>query len=67
MPYTSQNGSASIAVESCGGELPDLIATCRQAMLADFIPGSDPGLCVVERDKVSAVVRVGRALVSGVS
>ena len=32
-----------------GAELERLISLLRTEMLADFIPGSDPGLCVAER------------------
>jgi hypothetical protein len=56
VPYTSQNGSASIALEPVSGSLPELIATCRRVMQEDFIEGSDPGLCLVERERVSAAV-----------
>lgn len=53
VPYTSHNGSASLLFE---GEGPDgLFAALRAGMLADFIVGSDPGLCVVET--VTAAVR----------
>lgn len=47
IPYTSHNGSASIALESCSESgIDELISLCRQTMLDWFIPGSDPGLCV---------------------
>lgn len=47
IPYTSHNGSASIAFETCNESgIEELISLCRQTMLDWFIPGSDPGLCV---------------------
>lgn len=47
VPCTTKNGSASIALESLGPRnLTQLAEKCRAFMLADFIEGSDPGLCV---------------------
>ena len=47
IPYTSKNGSASIVFESSDAAcLMDLIELCRTVMQKEFIPGSDPGLCV---------------------
>lgn len=56
IPYTSKNGSASIAFETPADDPPQsraaaddvraLTEICRQVMRAWFIPGSDPGLCV---------------------
>jgi hypothetical protein len=47
VPFTSQNGSASIQLPR-GGEMPraELIATVREEMRAFFVEGSDPGLAV---------------------
>ena len=47
VPYTSKNGSASIRLRPLV-EFPDswLIDELRSGMREDFIPGSDPGLCV---------------------
>lgn len=45
--YTSHNSSKSVVVDADGDV--DLAALCervRQMMLADYQPGSDPGLCV---------------------
>ena len=49
VPYTSQNGSASIQLPG-GGELSrdEVIHTVRDVMLEWFIEGSDPGLAVAE-------------------
>jgi tRNA(Ile2) C34 agmatinyltransferase TiaS len=47
VPYTSHNSSAAICLRD--GEESDLGALfdrVQALMLADFIPGSDPGLCV---------------------
>jgi len=47
VPYTSQNGSASIQLP-VGDELPraELISVARDVMRSWFIEGSDPGLAV---------------------
>jgi hypothetical protein len=47
IPYTSHNGSASLAFEPRGRADPEaLLAEIRRGMAEDFIPGSDPGLCM---------------------
>ncbi|MDP6556335.1 MAG: hypothetical protein QGG71_16820 [Pirellulaceae bacterium] len=50
VPFTSKNGSASLVFEyrgSCAATCVDSLAcTLRQIVRDDFIPGSDPGLCV---------------------
>lgn len=51
IPFTSHNGSACLWLESRDGvatsdDLAALFAELRAGMLADFIPGSDPGLCL---------------------
>jgi hypothetical protein len=47
VPYTSQNGSASIQLP-CGGDIPraQLLDAVRDEMRAFFVEGSDPGLAV---------------------
>ena len=57
IPFTSHNGSASLAFEAVSGAgdpvaLGDAI---RAGMLGDFIPGSDPGLCVAPEVPDAAV------------
>ncbi len=48
IPYTSKNGSASIVMQATGTQTwEDLRDRFEQIMLREFIPGSDPGLCVV--------------------
>ena len=50
VPYTSQNGSASILLTPKGLlSLEEVVATCRIRMLDWYIKGSDPGLCVTDR------------------
>lgn len=47
VPCTTKNGSASIALEPLGPvDIACLAERCRDHMLADFVDGSDPGLCV---------------------
>lgn len=51
--YTSKNGSASLILElrdrsRASAPLYDLADAFRRLMQADFIPGSDPGLCVAD-------------------
>jgi len=49
VPFTSQNGSASIAVEYRRPFDRDaLLHVLRREMTAWFVAGSDPGLCVAE-------------------
>ena len=47
VPYTSQNGSASIQLPH-GGDIPrdELTAAVRDEMRAFFVEGSDPGLAI---------------------
>jgi hypothetical protein len=47
IPYTSHNGSASLAFEPRGGGSCEALRDeLRRAMLEELIEGSDPGLCV---------------------
>lgn len=52
VPFTSHNGSASIVLEPrdhatpTADDLQQLFDDLKAQMLADFIPGSDPGLCL---------------------
>jgi tRNA(Ile2) C34 agmatinyltransferase TiaS len=47
VPCTKNNSSKGLILEApVGVELAALAARTRALMLADFIPGSDPGLCV---------------------
>ena len=68
VPSTKNNSCAAIALDA-DGDLPPqvLVERVRDLMLADYQPGSDPGLCVARRVP-AAVVDFGhkaqRALVS---
>ncbi|PKL57467.1 MAG: ABC transporter substrate-binding protein [Methanomicrobiales archaeon HGW-Methanomicrobiales-6] len=47
VPYTSHNSSAVIHIQDTGnGIAADVFAAAKELMLADFIEGSDPGVCV---------------------
>ncbi|WP_332448690.1 ABC transporter substrate-binding protein [Methanoculleus sp.] len=52
VPYTSHNSSAVIHIRDAGnGAAAGIFATAKEMMLADFIEGSDPGICVAaDRD-----------------
>jgi tRNA(Ile2) C34 agmatinyltransferase TiaS len=47
VPYTKNNSSATIVIQSnIPVNLQELFLKVKERMLADFQPGSDPGLCV---------------------
>ena len=49
VPCTKNNSSATLLVEVNGNTDPArLMERVRSLMLADFVPGSDPGLCVAQ-------------------
>jgi tRNA(Ile2) C34 agmatinyltransferase TiaS len=49
VPCTKNNSSATIALDSDGdADLAALFERVRSLMLADFQPGSDPGLCIAQ-------------------
>jgi tRNA(Ile2) C34 agmatinyltransferase TiaS len=64
IPCTKNNSSKALLVDDLGsvvdGDLRGLAERIRALMLADFIPGSDPGLCVA-RDVPAEVVEFGLA------
>jgi hypothetical protein len=61
VPYTSHNSSAAIHLEVAQEvDLTSLFAWVRDAMLADFQPSSDPGLCLASGDVPTEVVEFGR-------
>jgi hypothetical protein len=62
VPYTSQNGSASIQLPR-GASVPraDLIALVRDEMRAFFVEGSDPGLAVAAAASVEMTAFAERA------
>jgi len=47
VPYTKNNSSAAIHIQPTQ-PLEIIAGRVREIMLADFIPGSDPGLCVAQ-------------------
>lgn len=60
IPYTSQNGSASLALEAePGADRVALLRMLRAAMREWYVPGSDPGLCLAE-EVPAALVEFGR-------
>jgi len=62
IPYTSQNGSASIQLPR-GAELPrtELVTIVRDLMGDWFVEGSDPGLAVAERASAEMTTFAARA------
>ncbi len=55
IPYTSHNSSLCVALET--GSRPDeILAVSRTVMEDDFVPGSDPGLCVARPDQMTPEV-----------
>ena len=67
VPCTSKNSSATIHVEAPEDVSIDEIAgRVREVMMANFIEGSDPGLCVVD-DVPPAVVEFGWQAKRGLS
>ncbi len=61
VPYTSHNSSAVIHIQDTGnGIAADVFAAAKELMLADFIDGSDPGICVAaDRNINSDLSRFG--------
>ncbi len=60
VPCTKNNSCAAILLDADGAvNVTDLIGQVRALMLADFQPGSDPGLCIT-RDVPAAIVEFGR-------
>jgi tRNA(Ile2) C34 agmatinyltransferase TiaS len=60
VPCTKNNSSKGLILEAAdGADLAALAERVAALMLADFIPGSDPGLCVAS-DVPPAVVEFGR-------
>jgi tRNA(Ile2) C34 agmatinyltransferase TiaS len=60
VPCTKNNSCAAIALDVNGGLAPDVLLRQVQAlMVADYQPGSDPGLCVAHAVP-AAVIEFGR-------
>ena len=54
VPYTSHNSSAVIHIRDTGnGIAADVFAAAKELMLADFIEGSDPGICVAADSEIN--------------
>jgi tRNA(Ile2) C34 agmatinyltransferase TiaS len=61
VPCTKKNSCSAILLNGSGSpELDSLLQHVRTRMLADFQPGSDPGLCVVTLPLPAAAVDFGR-------
>jgi tRNA(Ile2) C34 agmatinyltransferase TiaS len=62
VPYTSHNGSASFRIVAPEGDgaIGTLAECFRREMRAWFVPGSDPGLCMVLNNVPEAVRAFGR-------
>ena len=60
IPYTKNNSSAAILLNTPdGADLQAIFQQVKELMLADFQPGSDPGLCVAA-DVPEEVIHFGR-------
>jgi len=68
VPCTKNNSSKAILLDDGDGiDLGDLAARVRDLMLADYQPGSDPGLCVARSVPIEVVefgIRAQRALLT---
>lgn len=61
IPYTSHNSSAAIGLEDAETvDLVELFERVKTLMLAGFVYGSDPGLCVANEAAASALGEFGR-------
>lgn len=58
IPYTSHNSAMCFAFDLAAGRLPDLIELSADYLAANSDPGSDPGLCVTEVEKLAAPGRL---------
>lgn len=67
IPYTSHNSGACIGWASQGARIEDIIDACAWFLANESASGSDPGLAVVDRDRVvhegfgPELIRHGRA------
>jgi tRNA(Ile2) C34 agmatinyltransferase TiaS len=60
VPYTSHNSSAAIGLEvPPETDLPAVFARVHAMMMADFQPGSDPGLCLALSDTARSLIEFG--------
>ena len=55
IPYTSHNSAAVIHIDGEGnGSLQVIFDSAKEMMIADFIEGSDPGICIAAAEQISA-------------
>jgi hypothetical protein len=60
IPYTSHNSSAAILIEAPESlPLEALFERVQTLMLADFVTGSDPGLCIATESGAQSVTQFG--------
>jgi hypothetical protein len=59
IPCTKKNSCAGILLDAPADDARRVLEQARALMLADFVPGSDPGLCVAT-DVASEVIAFGR-------
>ncbi len=52
IPYTSHNSSMCFEAEIKDTSLDEITAFCQDFLIKESAPGSDPGLCIVETDKL---------------
>ncbi len=67
IPCTKKNSCAAILLEAPGVDVSRVLERVKALMLADFVPGSDPGLCVageVPTEVISFGVRVQQEIVT---
>ncbi|MDD2472952.1 MULTISPECIES: ABC transporter substrate-binding protein [unclassified Methanoculleus] len=58
IPYTSHNSSAVIHIQDAGaGDAAGLFTAAKELMLADFVDGSDPGICVAADRNIDGSLR----------
>jgi len=59
IPFTKNNSSAGILLDAPADQIPAIFEQVQALMLADFWPGSDPGLCIAA-DVPPAITEFGR-------
>lgn len=63
IPYTSHNSCAAISMDvSQTIDIQGLFEYVRSLMLADFQPGSDPGLCIAKHTEAIELIEFGRSV-----
>ena len=60
IPYTSHNSSAALGLEvPPETDLSAVFARVQAMMMADFQPGSDPGLCLARSETARSLIEFG--------